>query len=139
MGSVYGNSPLPSELSPMQQYTAHAVTSSTSPANHIAFAHAALFSPALSTLEEALCHDCVPEFAGLNFADTAEAPATIQCHHQRTLGPDMQELAIHKPRPATTPPLKQAPDDKTSTSTSINCTHFCYAAMMEPTSQHTWT
>jgi len=40
--------------------------SSTSPANLVlAFAHATLFSPVLSTLEEALNHDHVPKFVGL--------------------------------------------------------------------------
>jgi len=64
-GSIYGNSQPPSELPSLQQHTAHVATSNTSPANLVAFAHAALFSTALSTLEEALCHGHVHKYAGL--------------------------------------------------------------------------
>jgi len=53
------------DIQPVLQHAANAATSTTSPANLVAFAHAAMFSPAISTLAEALRRGHLPEFAGL--------------------------------------------------------------------------
>jgi len=46
-------------------HKANAAVGSATPAELVAFAHAALFSPTLSTLAKALCRGHLPEFAGL--------------------------------------------------------------------------
>jgi len=57
-------------------------------ADLVAFAHAALFSPALSTLEEALCHGHVPKFTGLSLQALQKHPplsnATVKGHLDQT-------------------------------------------------------
>jgi len=50
---------------PPTTHSANASIDSTSRADLVAFVHAALFSPALSTLAKALCHGHLPEFVGL--------------------------------------------------------------------------
>jgi len=47
------------------QASANAAIGTAKPAKLVAFAHAAMFSPALSTLAEALQQGYLPEFAGL--------------------------------------------------------------------------
>jgi len=44
---------------------ANAAMSNATPADMVAFVHAAKFNPALSTLAKALCHGLLLEFAGL--------------------------------------------------------------------------
>jgi len=48
-----------------QEASANAAIGTVKPAKLVAFAHAAMLSPALSTLAEALQHGYLPEFVGL--------------------------------------------------------------------------
>jgi len=54
------------DICPQSQHHANTALGSATAADLVAFAHAALFSPALSTLEEALRRGHVPEFVGLS-------------------------------------------------------------------------
>ncbi len=83
-------------ICPPPTASANAALRTASAADLVAFAHAALFSPALSTLEEALRQGHLPEFAGINPCLPAEAPTTIGCHYQRPLGPNLNEPAIYQ-------------------------------------------
>jgi len=56
------------------QHAANAATSTASPANLVAFAHAAMFSPAISTLAEALRCSHLPEFVGLTLQQLLKHP-----------------------------------------------------------------
>jgi len=52
-------------IQPAHQHATNAATSAASPANLVAFAHVAMFSPAISTLAEALRCGHLLEFVGL--------------------------------------------------------------------------
>jgi len=55
-------------------HMANAAIGSTMPADLVAFAHATLFSPALSTLAKALCQGHLPKFAGLTLKQLCRHP-----------------------------------------------------------------
>ena len=57
---------LPAEVPVPVQEASNAAIGSATPAQLVAFAHAALFSPALSTLEQALRKNFIPHFPGLS-------------------------------------------------------------------------
>jgi len=75
-------------ICPPPTASTNAALGTASTADLVAFAHAALFSPALSTLEEALCQGHLPEFAGLTLASLQKHPplsdATIKGHLDQT-------------------------------------------------------
>ncbi len=64
-------------ICPQVQHHANTALGSTTVADLVAFAHAALFSPALSTLEEALRQGHVPEFAGLSLQSLQKHPPNL--------------------------------------------------------------
>jgi len=76
------------DICPQIPHRANTTLASANVADLVAFAHAALFSPALSTLEEALHHQHVPEFAGLSLQSLQQYPqlsdATIKGHLDQT-------------------------------------------------------
>ncbi len=61
-------------ICPQTPHHANTALASANVADLVAFAHAALFSPALSTLEEALRHQHVPKFAGLSLQSLQQYP-----------------------------------------------------------------
>jgi len=112
-------------------HKANAAVGSATPAELVAFAHAALFSPALSTLAEALRRGHLPEFAGLTLQRLRQYPpqsiAMMQGH--------MDQERQHK---KSTKPKKELPgDDDAFPLAPVDGAriHFCYAAMLEPTGQ----
>jgi len=65
------------DICPQVQHHANTALGSATAADLVAFAHAALFSPVLSTLEEALRCGHVPEFAGLSLQSLQKQPPTF--------------------------------------------------------------
>ncbi len=117
---------------------ANATLGSATSTDLVAFAHVTLFSTPLSTLEKALWWGHVHEFAGLTLATLHKHPpiskATIKGHLDQT----RKNLCSTKCAPPTTePPTSNAvsPNDNAFPPAIDNGerTHFCYAAMMEPT------
>jgi hypothetical protein len=88
--------PAQSPAPPPSSYSA--VTSAT-PAELVAFAHATLFSPALSTLRVALARGYLTHFPGL----TNQTPATLLCNGQGPPRPNTQEPAVHQAAPGAPP------------------------------------
>jgi hypothetical protein len=135
--------PLPSSA-PAQAQALGAVGSAT-PAELVAFAHAALFSPTLRTLEQALKKGFLVNFPGLTSTTLRKYPpqsyAMVKGHLNQTRQnqrstknvpvanvptpiPDQLELAQHQD-------LLDA-DAFPSTTDEERC-HFCYATIIEPT------
>jgi len=121
---------------PQSQHHANTALGSATAADLVAFAHAALFSPALSTLEEALHHGHVPEFAGLSLQLLQKHPplsdATIKGHLDQ-MCQNLHSTKSHAPLDLT-PDLPDA-DAFPPAIENGERTHFGYAAMMEPTGQ----
>ena len=124
-------------------------TQSTSPNALVAFAHAALFSPALSTLRLALTRGFLPHFIGLTAKTLAKYPpmsiASAKGHldqdrkNQRstkptTANPDTahRDVPDDSPTPPDNPLDIDAFDFPTSEATNER-THHCFAAIVEPT------
>jgi hypothetical protein len=110
-------------------------TPSAKPADLVAFGHAALFSPTIAALTNALRRSFIPNFPGLSLITLKKYPphsvATAKGHLRQ------QRQGIQSTKPAQPPPLPLLPeedDDSQPQSDSPNqCTHLCYAAVMEPT------
>jgi len=98
-------------------------------ADLVAFAHAALFSPTLSTLQEALwCHH-LPEFARLTLVHLCHLPPKSLAMHQGHLDQSWQNQSSTK-----------CTDDVTDdhfppTPVDGHKTHACFAAIIEPLGQ----
>jgi len=115
---------------------ANAAVGSTSPADLVAFAHAALFSPALSTLAEALRHGHIPEFAGLTLDALRKYPPQSEAMIKGHL--DQTRMNQHSTQPPSDAPTSSPPLDMDAFPPALNHgdrTHFCYAAMIAPTGQ----
>jgi hypothetical protein len=112
------------------------------PADLVAFDHAALFSPALSTLESALSKNFLTNFPGLTTATLRKHPphsgATIKGHldqsrqNQRSTKPAVIPADFEPDSTFDFPePLSESPDGLRTGER----THFVYAAVSEPTGQ----
>jgi len=103
------------ELDVTQPLTLHAnaTLGSTTAAELVAFSHAMLFSLALSTLEEALWHGHVPEFAGLTLQSLWKHPPSPKQPSRVTwikpartsIPPSTPQPALHHPQWMTCHPL----------------------------------
>ena len=128
--------------------TALAIQPSTaSPATIVAFAHAALFSPALSTLETALRRNLLPGIAGLTLQGLQRHPPVdsvpmIKGHLDQTR--QHQRSTKRVPAPPMCPSANLSPlslsDDPTADTFPAAPkdgarTHFCYAAVHQATGQ----
>ncbi len=119
-------------ICPPPTASANSALGTASAVNLIAFAHAALFSLALSTLKEALQWGHLPEFMGLTLASLQKHPplldATVKGHLDQTR---MNQQSTKIPTPSAPPNDNTFPPalDKSEH------THYCYATMMEPTRQ----
>lgn len=105
----------------------------------VAFAHAALFSPALSTLEAALSRGYLTNFPGLTLRSLHKHPP---CSFPMVKG-HLDQSRMNQRSTKPTHPAPSFPDDDTdafpsstlSNQPSGSRSHFCYAALMEPTGQ----
>jgi len=85
---------------PSPTFHANTALGSATAADLVAFAHAALFSPALSTLEEALRRGHVPEFAGLTLSTLRKYPPISEAMIKGHLDQTRKKSSLHQMRPA---------------------------------------
>jgi hypothetical protein len=118
-------------MTPVPKPASNATIQSATPAQLVAFSHAALFSPALSTLQSALDKNLLPDFPGLSAASLRKHPPFSapmikghlyhtqkkQCSTQATVTADPAEPADVFPAPAS----------------EGQCTHMCCVACMHST------
>jgi hypothetical protein len=131
----------PSPASPNQE--ANAAIGSATPKQLVAFTHAALFSPTLSTLATALDKGYLVNFPGLSFKLLRRHPphsyAMIKGHldqsrqGQRSTQPTL--IPVDDPSPLTTKLAADVNNAFPSSPSEHKHTHFCYTAIMEPTGQ----
>jgi Reverse transcriptase (RNA-dependent DNA polymerase) len=111
---------------------ANAAVGAASPADLVAFAHAAMFSPALSTLAMALTKGYLSNFPGLSSALLRKFPPQSAPMIKGHLDQVRQNNQSTKLMP------QSEPDDEfppSLDSTDSSATHQCYAAIFEPTGQ----
>jgi hypothetical protein len=130
---------IPSNPAPLAQEEAHASIGTASPADLVAFAHGALFSPTLSTLGSALTKGFITNFPGLTVTTLRKHPpfsaAMVKGHldqsgqNQRSTKPDLIPVDD-------APSLPKTDDDPFPASPADGARlHFCYLSVMEPTGQ----
>ena len=112
----------------------NAAIGSATPAEIVAFAHAALFSPALSTLSTALTKRYLTNFPGLSLQLIHKHPphsvAMVKGHLDQTWKNQHLTQALAEPSPMDTN------DSFPSNPPELNNrSHFCYAAIIKPTGQ----
>jgi hypothetical protein len=135
---------------PSTEHSANAAIGTATPAELEAFGHAALFSPALSTLEKALNNGFITNFPGLT-------PATLKKHPPHSIAMvkghlDQTRKNVRSTKPAQqgsnqtdSPTLNNAElvlDDTTDdpfppglNNTTNDDNHCCYADICQPTGQ----
>ena len=130
-------------------HSALATIGSATPAELVAFAHAALFSPALSTLAQALAKGFISHFPGLSHTLLRKHPPRsfpmVKGHldqarkNQRSTRPPKPappDASPSLPLPTISVTNEDSSPDAFPISDSPNVrSHFCYAALMEPTGQ----
>jgi hypothetical protein len=116
----------------------HAAVTSATPAELVAFGHAALFSPALSTLRVALARGYVAHFPGLTTTTLTKHPphsfAMVKGHLDQTR---KNQRSTKSPPvvPEPLPPTDIAPEASFEFPSSDHLnqrTHHCFAAIIEP-------
>ena len=129
--SIPRGMPTVTEMS--KPHLVNAAVGSATPAELVAFGHAALFSPALSTLEKALRNRYITHFPGLTLESLRKHPPQsipmVKGHldqarkNQRSTKQSAQVLDLEE-------------DDAFPMSPADGArTHYCYVAVMEPTGQ----
>ena len=126
---------VPSAPPPLLHHSFAAVQSAT-PAELVAFAHATLFSPALSTLDTALRRGFLPQFMGLTAKSLRKYPpqsvAMVKGHLDQTR---KNQRSTKKPLdlPVPSDSVTDDTDEAFPTSDTTNTrSHHCYAAVFEP-------
>ena len=132
---------VPSPLAPPPVvHSAHSAIHSATPAELVAFAHAALFSPALSTLKQALDNGFLPNFLGLTVVGLRKYPPASVAMVKGHLDQSRKNQRSTKPKTTpipTAPSLApdSLPDDAFPASDPANTrTHQCFAAVFAPAS-----
>ena len=126
-------------ISPPLLHQSYAAMHSATPSELVAFAHATLFSPALSTLKQALDRGYLPNFVGLTAKALTKHPphsvAMIKGHldqarkNQRSTKQTKPKSLVPPPPDLVLPTL----DDIFPASDPDNArTHTCYAAVVDP-------
>ena len=108
----------------------------TTPDDLVAFTHATLFSPALSTLKVALERGFLPDFQGLTAKTLNQIPTIVSAHDdQRPSRPIPKESTFDK-TPICAPCLGQRRRSNACnfpiSDPNNNRTHHCFAAVFEP-------
>jgi len=116
-------------IQPPAQHSANAALGTAKPADLVAFAHAAMFSPTLSTLAEALRHGHLPGFAGLTLERLQQHPPQSIAMHKGHM--DQDQMNTRSTKPALTVDDEPYPDSEEEQIPM----HACYTALMEPTGQ----
>jgi hypothetical protein len=128
--------PVPLQIPPPAPiHTSHFVNAINKTPQLVAFAHAALFSPALTTLRKALDRNFLPDFPGLT-------SRTLRDHPPPSLATDKGHLDQHRknqrptPKPPINLPLLPDPDtdeDAFPDPHPDQRTHHCYATTFATT------
>jgi hypothetical protein len=122
------------QYAPKIIHQANGAIGSATPAELIAFAHATLFSPTLSTLHSALAQGFLTNFPGLNTRTLRKYPPQSIAMIKGHLDQSRKNQRSTKSTTSTT----TANEHETCFPTSNNPntrTHSCYATIMEPTGQ----
>ena len=123
---------------PPIQHRSFAAVDSATPAELVAFAHAALFSPALSTLKRALDLGFLPHFMGLTAKSLAKHPPTSVAMVKGHM--DQARKNQHSTKnPATALPTPIHDDAFPLSEPSNVRTHHCFAALVEPATGQIYT
>jgi hypothetical protein len=119
---------------PASLYHSYTAVHSATPADLVAFAHAALFSPALSTLKRALECGYLPNFMGLTSKTLTKYPPRSVAMVKGHLDQVRKNQNSTKPAPpALVVPTLSTPDEAFSPSDPSNTrSHHCFAAVVEP-------
>ena len=113
---------------------ANAAISSPTPADLVAYSHASLCSPTLSTLEKALKNNYIRNFPGLSLKSLRKHPpksiATAKGHLSLTRARNkssslFQQLEV----------LSDEEQNEDLFPVFAECTHFCFASVIEPQNQ----
>jgi hypothetical protein len=110
----------------------NAATTTNTPANIVAFTHAAFFSPALSTLEQALAKNYITNIPGFTLAALKKYPpqssAMIKGHMDQTRKNIRSTKTNYEESDETDDlfPIQLTSDDMATN-------HYCYASIFEPT------
>ena len=136
---VSDTTPSPGEPPLLLQHS-YAATHSATPTELVAFAHAALFSPALSTLTKALDRGYLPQCMGLTSQALRKHPphsvATIKGHLDQTRK-NQRSTKTAPPLPALPPPDAECSNeaDAFPVSDPDNArSHHCYTAIVDAAS-----
>ncbi len=121
--------------------SANASVSITTPASLVAFAHAALFSPALSTLDVALQRDLLPHFPGLSRETLRRHPPVSIAMTKGHMDQIRQNIrSTKRPGILSLPPT--GVNDSTvfddafpASEPDANRSHHCFAGIIQPTGQ----
>jgi len=116
-------------IQPPAKHAANAAMGTAKPADLVAFAHAAMFSPALSTLAEALRRGHLTAFAGLTLERLQQHPPQSIAMHKGHM--DQDQMNARSTKQALTADDEPYPDQDVEQAP----THACYTALMEPTGQ----
>ena len=118
-------------------HRSYAAVQSATPADLVAFAHAALLSPELSTLKQALDRGFLPNFLGLTAKALRKYPPTSVAVTKGHLDQDRKNQRSTKPvapQPVS-PSLEPRTDDAFPRSEPDNRrTHQCFTAVLQPSS-----
>jgi hypothetical protein len=107
---------------------ATAINQSTRPKDMVAFAHASLFSPAITTLEAALRKNLIPNFPGLTLK-------SLQAHPPNSMATAKGHLDQSRKNQRSTKQPVPRPDNGLHPAAAPPgiTTQECYAALLEPT------
>ncbi|GAX09321.1 hypothetical protein FisN_6Lu323 [Fistulifera solaris] len=121
--------------------SANASVAITTPASLVAFAHAALFSPALSTLNVALQRDLLPHFPGLSCDALCQHPPLSVATAKGHMDQIRKNLRSTKRRGILSfakPPINKAAtldDAFPPPASDAELSHHCFAGIIQPTGQ----
>ena len=118
---------------PYSPESSNAAVASATPAELVAFAHATLFSPALSTLDQALQKNFLPNFPGLS----RELLCKYLPHSVPMIKGHMDQSRKNQRTTKPKPTVQTVPADDMFPTSPPNGTrtHACFAAVMAPTGQ----
>ncbi len=116
------------DIQPLAKHTANAAIGTATPADLVAFAHAAMFSPVMSTMAKAMQHGYLPAFAGLTLECLQQHPLWSIAMHKGHMDQDQMNTHSTKTAPIEDEPFPVEEEDGTPM-------HACYTALMEPTGQ----
>jgi hypothetical protein len=117
-------------LHPLQAHPVMNAPNNT-PADLVAFAHAALFSPALTTLKAALDKGFLPPFTGLTAATLARYPPSLDATAMGHLDAQRKNTRSTKPKPKD-PSEEEITDAFPPQPKNTARTHTCFIATSEP-------